>query len=125
MAQSLAQKLQIKPGRSLLLINPPAGFADLLADLPADSLSEAAPAGIVLLFVRSRAELEERLAAATAALSPGGILWAAYPKGTSKTLKADINRDSINAYAQTCGLQGVAMVAIDDDWAALRLKITE
>jgi hypothetical protein len=125
MAQSLAQKLQIKPGRSLLLINPPAGFADLLADLPADSLCEHAPADVVLLFMRSRVELEERLGSATAALSPGGILWAAYPKGASKTLKADINRDSINAYAQTCGLQGVAMVAIDEDWAALRLKITE
>ena len=124
MAQSLAQKLQIKPGRSLLLINPPAGYADLLADLPAGSLREDAPADIVQLFVRSRAELEERLDAAAAALSPGGILWATYPKGTSKTLKADINRDSINAYAQTCGLQGVAMVSIDDDWSALRLKIT-
>jgi hypothetical protein len=125
MAQSLAQKLQIKPGRSLLLVNPPAGSADLLGDLPAGSLREEAPADIVLLFVRSRAELEDHLAAAAAALSPGGILWAAYPKGTSKTLKADINRDSINAYAQTRGLQGVAMVAIDEDWSALRLKITE
>lgn len=26
------------------------------------------------------------------------------------------------AYAQTIGLQGVAMISIDDDWSALRLK---
>ena len=45
-----------------------------------------------------------------------------YHKGTSKT-KTDINRDSINTYAQTIGLVGVAMISIDDDWSALRLKV--
>ncbi|HYF64874.1 MAG TPA: DUF3052 family protein [Herpetosiphonaceae bacterium] len=125
MAQSLAQKLQIKPGRSLLLVAAPAGYAETLGDLPADSRREEAPADIVQLFVRSRAELEERLDAARAALNPGGILWVTYPKGTSKTMKADVNRDSINAYAHSLGLEGVAMVAIDEDWSALRLKVAE
>jgi hypothetical protein len=57
-------------------------------------------------------------------LTPGGMLWVTYYKGTAKT-KTDINRDSINAYAQTIGLQGVAMISIDDDWSALRLKAVE
>lgn len=125
MAQSLAQKLQIKPGRSLLLVDPPAGYLESLGELPEDARREEAPADVVQLFVRSRAELEERLDAARAALNPGGILWVAYPKGTSKTMKADIHRDSINAYAQSLGMEGVAMVAIDEDWSALRLKVTE
>jgi hypothetical protein len=38
-------------------------------------------------------------------------------------VKTDINRDTINAYAASLGLQGVAMISIDDDWSALRLKI--
>lgn len=49
------------------------------------------------------------------------MIWVIYHKGTSR-IKTDINRDSINAYAQSIGLQGVAMVSINDDWAALRLK---
>jgi hypothetical protein len=45
-----------------------------------------------------------------------------YNKGTSKH-KTDINRDSINAYAHSIGMEGVAMISLDEDWSALRLKI--
>ena len=83
-----------------------------------------ASADVIQLFVDSRAELEDTLALAKAALSgPKGSLWVTYYKGTSK-IKTDIHRDSINAYAHTLGLEGVAMVSIDDDWSALRLKVT-
>jgi hypothetical protein len=49
------------------------------------------------------------------------MLWVSYHKGTSK-VKTDINRDTINAYANSLCLQGVAIISIDDDWSALRLK---
>ncbi len=125
-----AQKLLIKPGMSLLVINPPADFTQLLGGLPQDVrtysqpdqlISSGTPADMALAFTKNRQELEEQLSDLKAALSPAGILWIAYHKGTSKT-KTDINRDSINAYAQTIGLQGVAMISIDEDWSALRLK---
>ncbi|MCL5950945.1 MAG: hypothetical protein M1132_04355 [Chloroflexi bacterium] len=45
-----------------------------------------------------------------------------YPKGTSKNFNAEINRDTIAAYARSVALQPVAMVAIEADWSALRLK---
>jgi hypothetical protein len=35
---------------------------------------------------------------------------------------SDIHRDDIRLYAQESGLDSVAMVAIDADWSALRLK---
>jgi len=37
--------------------------------------------------------------------------------------KADINRDSIRQYAETLNLQTVSLIAIDDVWSALRLKL--
>lgn len=37
--------------------------------------------------------------------------------------QAEINRDSIAEYAASIGLEGVAIVAVDEDWSALRLKI--
>jgi len=38
-------------------------------------------------------------------------------------VKNDINRDTINTYAHTIRLEGVAMISIDEDWSALRLKL--
>ena len=75
----------------------------------------------IQLFVTSRSELEAQLKDLKPALKPGGLLWVTYPKGTSK-IKADINRDTINQYARSIGLQGVAMISVDDTWSALRLK---
>jgi hypothetical protein len=122
----LAQKLQIKPDQRVRLINPPRGYATRLGALPAGAVlvrKAGASADVIQLFVDSRAELEANLAAAKAALaSPKSSLWVTNYKGTSK-VKTDIHRDSINAYAHTLGLEGVAMISIDDDWSALRLKL--
>jgi hypothetical protein len=49
------------------------------------------------------------------------MIWVTYPKGTSK-IKSDINRDSIWKYAQTIGLEAVAIFSVDGDWSALRPK---
>jgi hypothetical protein len=56
-------------------------------------------------------------------MAPKGMLWVTYHKGTSK-VKTDIHRDMINAYAHSIGLEGVAMISIDEDWSALRLKLS-
>ena len=69
-----------------------------------------------------RKDLEEQLPRLKPLLAPKGLLWVTYHKGTSKQ-KSDINRDSIAAYALTIGLQAVAMIAVDEDWSALRLKV--
>ena len=75
----------------------------------------------ILLFARSRAELEQHLPAAQARLAPGGALWVAYRKGGAKA-GSDIHRDDIRDLAQTMRLDSVAMIAIDSAWSALRLK---
>jgi len=122
--KTIAQKLSIKPGHRLLLINPPAGYRTLMGELPAGArlLNEIrGPVEAIQVFVANRAELEEQLPRLKGLLSARGMLWVTYHKGTSK-VKTDINRDTIVAYARTFGLQGVAMISIDDNWAALRLK---
>jgi hypothetical protein len=123
--KSIADKLLIKPGRSIYLVNAPRGYLTRLSPLP-DGVKRvktpAAPIDLIQVFVADRAELEARLPALKPLLAPNGLLWVTYTKGTSK-IKSDINRDSINAYAATLGLQGVAMISIDDDWSALRLKV--
>lgn len=123
--KSVAQKLMIKEGRSVLLVNPPAGYDALLGDLPPQVTLETqtdAPVDIIQVFVSNRQELEEQLPRLKPLVKPKGMIWVTYYKGTSKT-KTDIHRDTIAAYARSLSLEAVAMIAIDEDWSALRLKV--
>ncbi len=122
--KSVAQKFLIKPDQKILLVNPPEGYRELLGSVPegANIISNSnAPVDMVIAFINSGSELVEKLEKLSRQVKPGGILWVIYHKGTSK-IKTDINRDTINAYARTIGLQGVAMISINEDWSGLRLK---
>jgi len=122
--KSIAQKLFIKPGNKFLLVNPPDGYLAKLGELPTGVIilsDSSCLVEAIQVFVLNRAELESLLPGLRQLLAPKGMLWVTYHKGTSK-VKTDINRDTINAYAFSLGLQGVAMISIDDDWSALRLK---
>ncbi len=123
--KSAAQKLGVKPGQSLVLLNAPEGYRETLRDLPKDVkvlTSLPGPADVVQCFVASKRDLDKALLELNAALSPKAILWIAYPKGTSK-LKTDIHRDIIREAAAALGMNAVALFSIDDTWSSLRLKI--
>ncbi len=120
----ITQKLSIKANNKLLLVNPPDGYLVRMGAMPSGAIlvnDATTPVEAIQVFVASRAELEAQLPHLKKLLTPKGMLWVTYHKGTSK-VKTDINRDTINAYAHTLGLEGVAMISIDDDWSALRLK---
>ena len=123
--KTIAQKLYIRPGNKFLLVNPPQGYIDQLGELPPGVIilsDSSCLVEVIQVFVADRRELEAQLPRLIELLDPQGMLWVTYHKGTSR-VKTDINRDTINAYAQTIGLQGVAMISIDEGWSALRLKI--
>lgn len=122
--KTIAQKLLIKEGYKILILNAPAGYLASIGELPpkVSVLSRAEPnTDLVQVFIKSRKEMETQLPRLKESLRPGGLLWVTYPKGTSG-VKTDINRDIIAEYARTIGMVGVAMVAVDDTWSALRLK---
>ena len=124
--QDLGKKLQLKPTDKLLLLNAPAEIAEILiaegytltntADVQVAQLFDA-----VLLFVRSRQELEHFAPPSAAALKLGGMLWAAYPKKTSG-IKSDLTRDEGWKVLAELGYAGVRQVAVDTTWSALRFK---
>ncbi|MGK5009486.1 DUF3052 family protein [Janthinobacterium sp. MDB2-8] len=115
-------KMVVKNAKNLAVLNDGGEHAALLAQLPAERrVSEGESADWILLFARSRAELERYLPAAQARLAPGGALWVAYRKGGVKA-GSDIHRDDLRHFAQTVGLDSVAIIAIDAGWSALRLK---
>ncbi len=123
----IVEKLMIKPGKTFRMVHAPEAYHQQLGRLPEGArliTCDNEPSDIIQVFVDSRQQLEAELPRLMKELCPGGALWVTYHKGTSK-IKTDINRDSINTYAASLGMQGVAMIAIDEDWAALRLKVKE
>ncbi len=120
----VARKLLIKESYKVLFINEPKDYKSTLGELPANATvftEPVEPVDLVQFFVTSKNELQLQLEKLKSVLKPKGLLWVTYPKGTSK-IGADINRDSIREYAQSIGLEGVAMISVDDTWSALRLK---
>jgi Protein of unknown function (DUF3052) len=123
--KSIAEKLMLKPGQTLLLVKPPAGYEKSLGILPKGVKLTKTTSGkvdAVQVFVTSDKELQDSLAELKRIVEPAGLIWVTYPKGTSK-IKTDVNRDSIRTYAKTLALETVAIFSVDDDWSSLRLKI--
>jgi len=124
--KTIVQKLLIKEGYRVLVANAPQGYVASLAELPsgvtvATGLDSAGPFDVIQTFVSSQGAFEAQLSGLNARLKPQGLLWITYPKGAA-VIKSDITRDTIWRYAKTVGLEGVAMVAVDDRWSAMRLK---
>jgi hypothetical protein len=122
---SVLKKMRYKGQSPVLLMNAPAEFKD---EAKGFAKTIPAPKGEVpyaLAFAKSMADCVAAGKAVGKCLSPDGIFWLAYPKGTSKKYKGtDVNRDTGNAALHKIGFEGVAMVAIDGDWSAMRFKRT-
>lgn len=112
----LAQRLQVKPGRTLAVLDAPQGFA--VKNAPSASLDQA---DVVLAFTPDRSRLEAVMTDCASSARPDAIFWVAYPKLTS-ALKADLSRDIIHALSPALGWDAVAQIAVDADWSAMRFK---
>lgn len=126
MPATLAQKLQIKSGK-LIVINVPKGYAERLAKELKDLTVSTRAAGLaeaVLVFVNSLAEAEKLTPKASKLVKPGGMLWIAYAKGSSK-VKTDVNRDKLWVAVKPLGWQPIRQIALDEVWSALRFKPIE
>jgi len=127
MGSSLTAKLQLKEGQRLTTLNPPEGYVERLArELPEIRVHGqcADPAEAVLLFVSSLGEAERLLPEGIRAVKGEGLLWVAYPKGSSG-VKTDINRDTLWEASKPTGWRPVRQVAVDEVWSAIRFRPAE
>jgi hypothetical protein len=111
----LTDKLQIEPGQSVAVVNPPPGLALPGVLAPAT----AADADAVIAFVARQDDLDSAEQAVAAARADR-LAWISYPKGGR--LGTDLNRDRLAAALATHGVQPVRQVSIDDTWSALRFR---
>lgn len=120
------EKLNLKGHTEILVVNAPESFEPELATLHGVRvLREAGKARSVsfaLMFATRQAEVDALVAKICPKIEGDAILWFAYPKGSSRKYKCDFNRDNGWQKLGDAGFEAVRMVAIDEDWSALRFR---
>ncbi len=127
--QTTFQKLNLKDQTRIVVLNAPESFEHELAGLgPVAVVRELKAAGEIefaLAFVTKQKEVDT-LAKAIARKAKGdAVVWFAYPKGSSKNYKSEINRDHGWKALGEAGFEPVRGVAIDGDWSASRFRRVE
>jgi hypothetical protein len=121
----LAKKLGIKEGHRVAFLSAPAGFTDLLEELPegvAVKSRAGGPLDVILFFTKRRAELERRLPGLRRAMNPAAGLWIAWPKRSSG-VDTDMTEAVVRELALANRLVDNKVCAIDETWSGLRLVI--
>src|SRR5580693_5204892 len=126
---STFEKLNLKDQSQIAVLNAPESFEPELAALYGvkirRDLQDLDEIGFSLAFVIKQREVDT-LAKTLAKKAKGdAVVWFAYPKGSSKKYKSEINRDSGWKVLGTLGFEPVRMVAIDQDWSVVRFRRVE
>jgi hypothetical protein len=124
-ASPLAKKLQVKPGKALVVLGAPPGYLRLFEPLPEGArrlTSLRGKADVLVAFVRTRREVLAMVGKLKRGLAAEAILWICYPKLSSASA-GELSRDVLWEALGPHGLRPVAMVAIDSTWSAMRCRI--
>lgn len=124
------KKLNLKNQKAVVVVNGPDSFQvnlDSIRDETTviDTLEGLSEIEFILLFVTRQSEIDNLIPQIAPLLKGDALLWMCYPKGTSKKYKCDFNRDTGWKIMGNYDLEPVRMVAIDEDWSALRFKKVE
>lgn len=118
----LSQKLGIKEGTTVVLLDGPEGIEAMLAPLPDGVTIRRGNRGrreMTIWFVTARRDLERRFDAVAGAVGEG-MLWMAWPKGSS-AIETDLTENVVRDVALAVGMVDTKVCAIDETWSGLRL----
>jgi len=126
---STFDKLNLKDQKQILVLNAPQSFEPELKTLRGltilRDLKDAGQIEFSLAFVTRQQEVDALGKAIAKKAQGDAVVWFAYPKGSSKKYKSEINRDSGWKILGDGGFEPVRMVAIDEDWSAVRFRRAE
>lgn len=123
--RTLVDKLGIKPGMAMTIINAPEGYDKTLGKLPLNmKVSSVAKSNqdFIHVFLTDKASMEKSIPALRKSLRPNGMLWVSWPKGKQKSPDA-LNENMIRDVALKNKLVDVKVCAVDDYWSGLKLVI--
>jgi hypothetical protein len=119
----LPKKLGIKPGSRVALVGAPSGFERTLGALPAGAALHRGlrgSPGLVLWFVRSRAELGRRVRTMAHRLGEGAM-WIAWRKQASARA-GDLTQQQVREAGLAAGLVDYKIASFDPTWSGLLFR---
>jgi hypothetical protein len=125
MASSIADKLRIKKGFSLLVINKPLDFEKSLGQLPDDVsiIAKGKQFDQVHWFVQGKSEMENQLDTILHLLKEGIVCWTYYPKVSSK-IQTDLTRDKgWDELLKHDELTWISLVSFDTTWSVFGFRL--
>jgi hypothetical protein len=125
----LFNKLNLGAHDKIVLFNAPDSFESELKQLQGIKIvrdpSKPRTIKFGMAFAMTQAQLDRASKLLASSAEGDAVLWFAYPKGTSKRYTCEFNRDSGWGVIRAAGFDSVRMVAIDEDWSALRFRRLE
>lgn len=118
----LSQKLRIKEGMEIAIVNAPRKYLRALEKLPKHVQIVLEPkhnSKFIHVFVTEKRELETGFPRLARKLAFGGALWVSWPKRSSK-VETDLNENVVRDVGLKNGLVDVKVVAIDETWSGLK-----
>jgi hypothetical protein len=120
------KKLNLKDQHEIVVANAPTSFEAEIASLNGvsvrRSLAGAAQVAFSLAFVTKQPEVDAFAKQVGQRTAGDAVVWLAYPKQSSKRYTSEIDRDRRWASLGAAGFEPVRMVAIDEDWSAVRFR---
>ena len=118
----LPQKLGIKPGFRVCLVNDPSEVRTELSEaLTSCNLAHdlRSQLDFVMVFTKSRADVSRQFARLTKALAPAGMLWVSWPKKSSG-VATDLDENVVREIGLSAGLVDVKVCAVTEVWSGLK-----
>lgn len=123
----LFKKLNLGDRTVIHVLDAPSSFEAELAALEGVTVKRTVSgrSGFAMAFVITEAQRDAASRKLARACEGDAVLWMVYPKGTSRKYTCEFNRDSGWAVLAAAGFETVRMVAVDEDWSALRFRRVE
>jgi Protein of unknown function (DUF3052) len=120
----LAQKLGIKEGFVIGLVNPPENLPELLMPLPTSVTLSSVSTGadMIHFFTNNIEELSKGLTEYRNLIKQDGAIWVSWYKKAAK-LPTEITEDTVRDVALPLGLVDIKVCAVDEKWSGLKLVI--
>lgn len=127
---AIFKKLNFKNQPAIHVINAPESFLPAMEEMRGlaevrTAMTGAKNVNFALAFAIRQSEVDKFAGQVAKSIADDAVVWVAYPKGTSKKYKCEFNRDNGWAQFGAAGFEPVRMVAIDEDWSALRFRRVE
>jgi hypothetical protein len=125
----LLKKLNFKEQKEIFILHAPKEFGGEMTSMSnfttINKQDELRSFTFMISFVTQQEQVNEIVRRWCPLAVDDALLWFAYPKKSSKNYKSDFNRDTGWQVLGDLGWEGVRIVALDDDWSALRFRKVE